>query len=609
MKLYKFNVLAIALGLMGLSACQNDDVIGVEGQDTLEFYTSTAIDTRTSLQEGKKVVWNEGDAVAVYDFATTKHKFVAEINEGATRFKGKITPKYGSFVAAYPYDLAAENDASRKIIMRLPSEQTAVADGFGPNLNLSIAKGERNVDGSPSQVRFRNVCQLFKLSVPDYAANRIVKMELIANTPIAGQLTIDYSDYDPTVSKDEQGSKILSLLPPAGSEAFNAGTYYFVSAPVALEGFALRLTDKNGKTYSQQSNSTVGGICGFIYNLGNLDLVETPVATSQHVYEDGILVGTKVMVTAPVPDKSWSAVIKNENGETVRTLPEATNTLTTDYTNSEWPYLPKGNYTVEYTYITANEKSMNGSSTFAVTEDPQFTVSLAANSTYSYYLAGEVELANSKDKNSVSGIVCQIHGISTALLQDEKYAFQVADNFNGTVVNTTENSAEYNEISITQLGETELTASLTFDGVTKTANQKVLITGLPFDHQPPTTGLGWTANNGQTSFNEDYVKTGNGGSTGEFSNSNILIPSGTNVSLAYRADVYMDNALSTQSYRISVGNQNPVDFSTGDSGTKKFDETKVFTTTSEAKIIKCYTGYCYGRSNSKTYRISLSYGK
>ncbi|MBO5659860.1 MAG: hypothetical protein J6R98_02345 [Bacteroidaceae bacterium] len=81
MKLYKFNVLAIALGLMGLSACQNDDVIGVEGQDTLEFYTSTAIDTRTSLQEGKKVVWNEGDAVADYDFASTKHKFVAEINE------------------------------------------------------------------------------------------------------------------------------------------------------------------------------------------------------------------------------------------------------------------------------------------------------------------------------------------------------------------------------------------------------------------------------------------------------------------------------------------------------------------------------------------------
>ena len=94
-------------GLLGLAACQNDDSFLAEKQGTLEFYTSTEIDTRTSLQDGNKVVWNEGDAVAVYDFAATKKRFVAEINEGTTHFRGNITPKYGDFIAAYPYDLAA----------------------------------------------------------------------------------------------------------------------------------------------------------------------------------------------------------------------------------------------------------------------------------------------------------------------------------------------------------------------------------------------------------------------------------------------------------------------------------------------------------------------
>ena len=52
-------------GLLGLAACQNDDSFLAEKQGTLEFYTSTEIDTRTSLQDGNKVVWSAGDAVAV----------------------------------------------------------------------------------------------------------------------------------------------------------------------------------------------------------------------------------------------------------------------------------------------------------------------------------------------------------------------------------------------------------------------------------------------------------------------------------------------------------------------------------------------------------------
>jgi hypothetical protein len=314
----------------------------------LEITTSTQIETRTSLADnGKSVLWNAGDAVAVYDFSTPKRKFVAEINENNTHFKGKITPKHGSFIAAYPYDLAAENDVNQKILLYLPEEQTAVKDGFASGLNLSIAKGERNVDGSPSQVQFRNVCQLFKLTIPEYISNRVAKIELTANTAIAGELTLDYSNYDPAVTTSNQGSRTIALLPASGTSAFGSGVYYIVIAPVALDGFTVKLTDTNGKLYTQHSNSQLGGIGGFICNLGSMDMIDKPVITPKHYYSEGVLMGTNVTLTAPVSDKPWSAVIKNAKGDVVRTLAEATGTLSTDYTDDAWPYLPKGNYTVE----------------------------------------------------------------------------------------------------------------------------------------------------------------------------------------------------------------------------------------------------------------------
>lgn len=609
MKLNKFFGFTLVLGAAFVSSCQNEeDFSNHEGEVALEILTATEHATRTSLVDGKSVVWNEGDAIAVYDFAATKRKFVAEINEGTTRFKGNITPKYGSFVAAYPYDLAAENDVAKSIVMHLPSTQTAVVDGFGPDLNLSIAKGERNVDGSPSQVTFRNICQLMKLGIPEYIAGRVAKIEFSASQAIAGQLLVDYSDFDPAISADNQGSKVVTLLPPTGKTSFAEGTYYMALAPVALDGFVITLTDINGKTYTQGSNSTIGGINGFIYNLGNLDLIDKPTITSQHVYEDGALTGTTVSMTAPVSDKAWSATIKNAQGTIVRTLAENIGVLTSDNTDETWPYLPKGEYTVDYTYMTANGKPMSASSQFQITEDPTFTLTMTANSSYSYYLNSNVDKANAMDAYQVDGITSVVGGISQAILSNANYTFTRSNSFEGVETAYENGTTQYDAITITQLGESTLSTTFTFDGVSKTATQNVYITGLPFLHQPPT-GDKWSANNGQTSFEDDHVKTGAAGSNGSFSYQGISVPAGTMMELTYKVDVYMDNALSTQKYQIIVGDQTVFNHSTSSTGTKSFDESKTFSNSNIVNNITCYTGYCYGRSNSKTYKIGLSYGK
>ncbi|MBR2946462.1 MAG: hypothetical protein IKC18_07290 [Bacteroidaceae bacterium] len=599
-----------AIGLLAIVACQNDDAFLAEEQSSLEFYTSAEIVSRTSLQDGKTVVWNEGDAVAVYDYIAPKTKFIAAVEEGTARFKGNITPKYAEFVAVYPYDLAADNNVNKSILITLPSEQTAVKDGFGPNLNLSIGKGSRNVDGSPSEVRFRNICQLFKLNIPKYAANRIAKIELTANSAIAGQLTVDYSDYSPVVTTNEQGAKTIALLPPSENTAFPEGAYYMVLAPETVEGFTLTLTDTNGKTYSQHSNTSIGGNGGVICNLGNVDLIDKPVITPKHVYDNGTLVGTQVTLTAPVSDKAWSAVIKNGNGETVRTLAEATGTLTSDHTDDNWPYLPKGNYTVEYTYTTANGKLMSATTAFTITEDPQFSVTLNAYSTYSYYLAGDVDKANSMDKNAVTGIVCQAHGILPSILANDKYGFALNNYFNGTIASTGDNVANYNDISITKLGETELSASVTFDGVSKTANKTVYITGLPFNHTPPTSSL-WSES-GDVNFESNYVRIGTGANAngGEITYNGISIPANTKLQLGYHFYIYEEIGVT---YKIQVGGQEILKETLDEAWhntEKEYNGYKEFITNgSVVTSVKCISDYGLAQSHSKTYKIALSYSK
>ena len=484
----------ISVCLLALAACQSDELQVPDTEAcTLEILTSTEHATRTALlEDGKTVVWEQGDAIAVYDYIAPKKKFVAEVSEGTTRFKGNITPKNSSFLAVYPHDLCEDELQSQKVVINLPSEQIAVPGGFAPNTNLSIGKGERNVDGSPSQVTFRNICQLFKLQVPSYIDGRITKIVLTTNKAIAGKLLADYSGSTPTVTVDNQENTSVTLLPPAGSTTFAEGTYYLAVAPVQAEGFSLTMTDTNGKSYSQHSKQAFGGTSGVIYTLGALDLVEQPAVTAQHVYASGVLQGTEVSLTAPVPDREWTATITNASGVTVRSLAKSAGTLKSAATDAAWPYLPKGTYTVNYTFLTANGKEMGSSVSFQITENPEFGLFQQAASSYTYYAGDEVEKnvtrANSIEAFTVTAISSSVTGISEAILNNANYSITYTNDFSGSVTASSNSAVTYADKKYSATGAYTLGATATFDGVTKSDTKSVHITGLPYSAVPPKEG-------------------------------------------------------------------------------------------------------------------------
>lgn len=477
--------------------------------------------TRTTL-DGTSVLWSEGDEVAVYDFKASKHRFASQTTDGRTKFVGRVTAKSEHFAAVYPYELAGETGSSASALSAtLPAEQNAVLDGFPSGMNISVAKGSRNIDGSPSSVTFYNVCQLLRFSVPEYVAGKVSSITFTAPTPVAGKLDIDYSGTSPVVGIASTEGKTITVLPPVNTSTFAAGTYYILTAPVQLNGFSMTMQTADNKTYRLASSTQFGGVAGHIYSLGNIDLVNTPSVTAQHVYSDGVLQGTSVTLAgAPIEGKDWTATIKNSEGATVRTL-SGIGDLTSDETDASWPYLPKGNYTVTYNYTTSNNKAMTGTVNLVVPQmTHDFSVSFLTYTSYSYYsgdgVTRNITQANACANNIIYEPTLKVSGIANNILSNTNYSFTLTPSgYSTSLKSSTNGTYVYNNVSVTDWKAYTLSCSFAFDGVTKSGSKTVYITGLPYTAAPPKNSgsHAWSEVKGgsKIDWNDDNVSLGDGG--------------------------------------------------------------------------------------------------
>jgi hypothetical protein len=248
---------------------------------------------------------------------------------------------------------------------------------------------------------------------------------------------------------------------------------------------------------------------------------------------------------------------------------------------------------------------MNATSAFSITENPQFSLRMTANSTYSYYLAGNLDKANNMNAYAVDGISSVVEGISTSILSNSHYTTTRTHNFSGSEKEYQGGTTTYNGITLDKLGETELSTSFTFDGVRNTATKKVYITGLPFDHQPPSTSV-WTKD-GKVNDNSGYVRFGQASSGDQaLVFSKVSIPENTKVNLIY--DFKSTTGTVGLTFSISIGSQTFVSEKTGDmwkEGEYKGEKRDVLTTT--ATQIRCHNSYGAGNCFTDLYRIALSY--
>lgn len=349
-----------------------------------------------------------------------------------------------------------------------------------------------------------------------------------------------------------------------------------------------------------------------------LSWLPTPVATPTHTYDaQGLLTGTDIAFNNAYPGLEWRAVLTDASGNTVRTA-EGTGAIASRAADNaaEWPYIPAGTYTA--TYYVSIDGAMQQTKTADVTvAAPEITVTADAYTSYSKYLAGDVDGANACDAFTVYAPTVSA-GIAPALLHNSRYNYTLTTTLGGNTIGTTtdDNAATLPDQTGIEPSLTPhaITATVLFGGTTASATKEVRITGLPATYSPPTEadwthytpGFGgvWGA------WESDHVRIGQNTvkNPGYITCDRFAVPAGTKIEAPYKTNVHTGTAGSTLT--LSLGNDTYFTKNVGGMWKDENDEsTATFTLSADATQAKANNSYGSGQTCARVYYLNFLYGK
>lgn len=318
-RIYIFYVAALVLAV----SCAKE-VVPASQESALVKKTFTAdfVETKSSLVDGKKVHWTEGDKISVFDnMNNTNNVFESSNLSGAAAdFTGYTVDGATEYVALYPYKFGASYDAANsKITVELPARQKAVKGSFDNNLNIAVAVSE---DGS--HLAFKNVCALLKVTIPEGVTN-VRSLSFVTGTYVSGKVEVVLAD-DGTFSVAGNTSKNNAFKEVSldnGGEAMAKGDYYFVVMPGTYNKIYLSVTTTDDEMYTRYSDSSLTVKSNDVIDLGNVPTDGskkfriTNMASVPISLEDTWTIGYEIDDSYTGKDITWS----NRNDDIITTVP------------------------------------------------------------------------------------------------------------------------------------------------------------------------------------------------------------------------------------------------------------------------------------------------
>ena len=230
-----FGILAVAAASVAMASCTNEKENTTPSAPEVklvqvEFTASpdvAAAETKTALN-GKQVVWVAGDKVSLFSGESFTHTDLEATNvaqDGSTAsFTGLAAEGAEEYVAVYPYS-EANAYADGVLTVTIPAEQNAVAGGFDPAANVSVAYS------ADEALAFRNVGALVGISLSESDAPIVTKITIKAKKTegyygLAGVASVSCTE-DNLPQAGEGSADAVTLLAPA--DGFQSGvTYYAV---------------------------------------------------------------------------------------------------------------------------------------------------------------------------------------------------------------------------------------------------------------------------------------------------------------------------------------------------------------------------------------------
>lgn len=487
----KYRLFYVGAMIMAVCACTKEvnQNINVKIPTEALNVSVTGTDTRSSLgEDGKSVLWTDGDAVSVLSNVTgasTVDMPLSGINGSSATISGEVAVGTSELMMVYPTSAVTSylfDAANPSLTLSLPSGQTAVEGTFDNNSNIAVAYAEKT-PGVPEveNVVFHNVCGMIKFTIPTDLAEAVTEVTFKNNgtSPLAGTYTVNPSTMEGAAGT---GSTSLTM-----TGAFEAGkTYCFISLPAKVEGFTLTMKTEH-HNYSVTNGSVFEIASGSNKKLPTLAFKAAPDVWAQHYVSGGKLIGTRLKLdNANLSDNGQDVYVevKNAAGDVYRSLSCESKESVTLEVPEKLPYLPSGEYTANFTYKIGAHSTSEVSAIFNVPQPTGLGLAVTLDepvTSYSKYLAGDIAGANAWTNDKVGNLGASVN-ISDAVLAQMGVAceFLVDGETKGSTMAVSDGAYAASTIENLPMAEHKLTAKINFDGVEISSAEKAfVITGLP----------------------------------------------------------------------------------------------------------------------------------
>ncbi len=239
-------IISAAIAIAALVSCQKeiatDEVAVKPGYVELTLTAQSDADTKSSLQNGKEVIWEVGEKVAVFTSASEAPEEFTVMSVEGTNVKiwGSVPEGATSFVAAYPFESAVSWDKSAVVKMNVGNQAVTASQNVDPKALASVAYF---ADASATPT-FKNTLALLKFTVGVDGVKK-VRISTESAGALAGEVSVTVSPDDAPVAA---GAK-TAAVEVACEEGFTKdAAYYAAVAPGAYTGFSVRTyVDSNAK--------------------------------------------------------------------------------------------------------------------------------------------------------------------------------------------------------------------------------------------------------------------------------------------------------------------------------------------------------------------------
>lgn len=275
MKKY-FSILALGLASFAILSCNKElapDTDPIDGGETVKVpmtFTAAAEDSKANIS-GSSFVWNDGDAIAVFD-GTSKNQFdIAPGSEGkqTASFSGSAA-EVSNYLAVAPYGVVNNyKPAESWIGVKIPGTQT-VQLGRCVSSDALVSTAEDSGTGS---FYFQNQFAVVKVSL---TRSDVVSVQLKGNNSevICGTSHFIYAgEGAPRMDYSSAEGIQVTLVCKDGDDpaAFPAGDYFMAIWPTAFTaGYRLILTLEDGSktmlntsesvTYERNGGANLGAV-------------------------------------------------------------------------------------------------------------------------------------------------------------------------------------------------------------------------------------------------------------------------------------------------------------------------------------------------------------